>query len=284
MKPGRNACSGLAVALICTLFGQPAGAADTDKLVDYHDHRLTVRVRDAPLAEVLGDIGRQCQAEIRGQVPARTITAEFQDLPLSEALPQLLRDENFAVIYGSDGRMAAIQLLEHSALGPAPASAPTPAGPFAKATTVPEAERQAAVMSRTVPVTGALATALGTRRPTAGQLAHATLNQENPEVRAAAQRAFLAALKSDPELEYAYLSVLQPIDDETLARILHGMSKDQAAEEFMTQLAAVARSKELRAKAAAVVQQLRGSAGTHGEWNPYGQQPDQAPAGDDGAP
>ena len=61
---------------------------------------------------------------------------------------------------------------------------------------------------------------INTHTPTAGQLLLAVLHQASATERSAAQQALLAAFDADAELENAYLAVLQPVDDVTLAKML----------------------------------------------------------------
>jgi hypothetical protein len=227
---------------------------DGPDVVEYRDDRLTVRVTAGPLARVLSEIARASGAEVRGAVPAREVTATLDRVPLSEALATLLGEQSFVLRYGSDGALRAIELL-----GVGPSASPLTASPTPTASPAPlvEEEAQAAILQRPVPVSGALARAVGTQTPSAGRLLHAALGEERVTVRADAREALLAAFTADPEIEAAYLSTLRPVDDRALATIMRGSARGKGAEDLMATFAARAPSPELRAKAAAVLEELR---------------------------
>lgn len=249
----------LLAALIATICAAAGHGDSGERDVRYADDRLSVRLVDVPVAAVLEEIGRQSGADIRGPVSARRVEASFTDLSLPLALSRLLRGQSFALVYSGNGRLLAIDLLVETEGAP-PAETPTPAmrSPTAAATTpTVSGETQAAVFGRTLSVSGPAAAALGTEAPTAGQLLHAALGQAGAAERAAARQTLLAAFSADAELENAYLAVLQPIDDVTLARLLRDAGPDRGAEDFMAALATQARSEDLRRKAAVVLEQLR---------------------------
>jgi hypothetical protein len=246
-----------------TVAAAPAGGETG--VVRYRDDRLSVHLADASVAEVLAEISRQSGAQLNGPVPARRVTASFEDLSLAAGLSRLLHGQSFALVYNGAGRLLAIDLVVEAA-GDTAVPAPTP--PVPPATPILSGEKQAAVFGRTLHVNGELAAALGTHTPTAGQLLHAVLHQASATERTAAQQTLLAAFDADAELENAYLAVLKPVDDATLAKLLHDAAKDRAAEEFMAELATRARSEELRRKAAAVLEQLRVLAAARNEGSP----------------
>src|SRR4029077_18548760 len=98
------------------------GAAE--RVLHYEGDRLTVHLTGPPVTDVLDDLGRQAGAEIRGQVrDPREVSAEFEGLPLAEALHRLLGDQNFALVYGNEGRLKSVRLLG----GPQTAVAAVPA-------------------------------------------------------------------------------------------------------------------------------------------------------------
>lgn len=56
------------------------------------DNRITVRAKEASLKEVLEEIGRKLGIEVQAQLsPQETVTVEFNDLPLKDALKKLSR-------------------------------------------------------------------------------------------------------------------------------------------------------------------------------------------------
>jgi hypothetical protein len=88
-----------------------------------------------------------------------------------------------------------------------------------------------------------------------GQLVIAAFREENRAARADIQRAALAAMARDPEVEATFARTLAPIEDDALAEILRRWN-ETGSEEFLAKLASQARSAELRAKAAAVRERL----------------------------
>lgn len=68
--------------------------------VEFEEGRLTLSVRDTPLAEVLQAIGEKAgiAIEIHGDLAA-PITESLTNVPLEEGIRQLLRDRSFAIKY-----------------------------------------------------------------------------------------------------------------------------------------------------------------------------------------
>ena len=215
-----------------------------------------MRVSDAPLDRVLGEIAAVTHATVHGSVGSRPVSLDVKDVPLADALARIFGAESFMLTYASDGTLRAITMIGNGEGAPAaatPAARPTatPRPPLA------EEEDQAKILQRPVTVTGALATAVGREHSPVGRVLHAALQERRPAVRAAARDAALAAFARDPEVETAYLSTLLPVDDAVLAKIFRSTGPEGAAEEWMAALAQSAPSAALRAKAAAVLAELR---------------------------
>ena len=240
----------LGIALAC--LSVVAGAAEAPPTVRWADGRLSVHADRARIAAIVADLARATGSSVRGTAPDREVSIDLQDVALEEALIRLLGKDNFALVYGPDGRVRAIELL---AAGTTRPSWPAPLLGTSETTGV-SPERQQEVMGRTVPVTGRLAAALGNRHPTAGELIHAALLQKSGRVRGEAQQRVLEAFDTDPEIEDVFSRTLSAIDDATLARMLRAMGPSHG-EELMAKLASGARSEQLRVKAAAVLKHLR---------------------------
>src|ERR1051326_1203772 len=83
-----------------------------ERVIQYANDALTVRLAKAPLADVLDEVARQTGAEVHGELRApHEVTAEFDTVPLPEALHRLLGDQNFALVYGTGGRLRVVKLL-----------------------------------------------------------------------------------------------------------------------------------------------------------------------------
>lgn len=228
----------------------PAVTPRAAERIQYEGDRLTVRATDVPLDRLLAEIAAVTKVTIRGTAPSRPVSVDFQAVPVREGLLRIFGEESFMLRYGSDGTLHAIDLLGRGdAVGAIPVAgvSPSPRPPLA------EEEEQAAILQRPIEMEGALADALGTEAPALGQVLHAVLGQTDGALRAEAREQTLAAFARDPRAEAAYLSTLEPVDDETLASMLRSMAAEPgAAEEWMALLASRAPSAALRAKAAAV--------------------------------
>jgi hypothetical protein len=254
------AAPALLLLLLLLMLGSAAGAGAAgptpavtpqgSERIQYEGDRLTVRATDVPLDRLLAEIAAVTRVTIRGTAPSRPVSVDFQSVPVREGLLRIFGEESFMLRYGSDGALRAIDLLGRGdAVGTVPVAgiSPSPRPPLAKE------EEQAAILRRPIKMEGALADALGTEEPALGQVLHAVLGQTDGALRAEAREQTLAAFARDPEAEAAYLSTLEPVDDETLATMLRNMAAEPgAAEEWMALLASRSLSPGLRAKAAAV--------------------------------
>jgi len=225
-------------------------------LIRYSNDALTVRLSGVPNSEILEELARQSGAEIRGQVrEAREVTADFESVPLPEALARLLGEQNFALVYGKGGRLKAVRLFGGSE-GVAEASA-SPAGtPVAPGT--PSLGSLPELIDRypPVPVTGQLADALGAQSATLRQLLDLSLHHGDPALRAEAVRTGIAALEAQPELRTAVIHELSNADNALLSDLLRASASDRA-EDVAMQVLRDAIMPEIRVKASSVLQRLR---------------------------
>ena len=252
--------AGLAVTLA------QGSEGDAERVVRYTNDQLTVRLARAPVGEVLDEIGRASGAEIRGQPNPREVSAAFEDVPLPDALHRLLGNQNFMLKYGEKSRLVAIDLLAGEGAPPGTTSV---AARVSSTTTVPQPPQQtlqeALQRFPAVPITGALAGALGTNTATIDQLVNTALHHDDAGVRAEALRTTLNAVESDATLRGSLLATVNSIDDVALTASLRGIAGDRA-EELAAHVATQARASELRVKASSVLQQIRaqGAAGHPG--------------------
>ena len=104
-------CGVLLVAAMALSAG-PLAAGEPMCVVAYDADRVTVHAERVPLANVVREIGRQSGAEILGHVrKPRDLSLDFERVPLVDALARLLREQNFTVRYGPEGKLRAIDLL-----------------------------------------------------------------------------------------------------------------------------------------------------------------------------
>lgn len=206
--------------VLLALAWAPASIGDTPaRVVQYANDALTVRLTKAPIVEVLEEIGRQTGAEIRGQVAeAREVSADFDAVPLPEALRRLLGAQNFALVYGDNGTLKVVKLLGESKDGVA-----IPARGAAKTSrwNTPE-EILNYYLAR--PVTLALGSRLGRAvpagTPTVRQVAEAGLGDGDASIRADAVRVLLQAAEAEPELRAALAEAVADVDDVSLNTML----------------------------------------------------------------
>jgi hypothetical protein len=235
-----------------------ADTGDQERVIRYDRDTLTVRLAKAPVTDVLDEIGRQAGAEIRGQVRTpRDVSVEFDAVPISDALHRLLGDQNFALVYGHEGQLKSVRLLGGPQTGPATVTlVGKPASPT---TTEPESTSVVDLLAKhgAIPVTGHLGDALGGQQATLFQLIDLGTHHADPTVRAEATRALMAAVDTDPALRVSLIVQMSTMDDAALADFVRNAAGDHA-EEVTMQVLNSARAAQIRAKASAVLQQLRG--------------------------
>jgi hypothetical protein len=251
---------GLAVAVaLCgprTALASTATDAPSRRVIRYSQDALTVRLDEVALADVLADLGRQSGAEIRGALrEPRAVTAEFEAVPLTEALGRLLRDRNFALVYDKQGRLRAVKLLGGALAGGAALAVVTAPSPAPAAQTAFDL-REMLSNHPPVPVHGRLARALGTDSATLQQLMEVGFHDTDPTVRAEALRAGVQTLEGQPTLRHAVIGTLAGFDGAALGGLLRGAAGANA-EEVAMQVLTQARAFEVRVKAASALQELR---------------------------
>jgi hypothetical protein len=257
MRPRRAGwkATALAVALLLGV----ARAQDDGRVIRYENDALTFKLAKVQVADVLAELSRVSGAEIRGQANSREVSAEFEAVPLSDALHRLLGDQNFALVYGDGGKLKAVKLLGGPQAPPAPGTAT--AGVRAGVTTPSPSGDPGMVLrlfasQAPVPVTGRLAQTLGSDTATFQQLMDAGMHNEDAGIRAEAVRAGLQGIERDANLRNAVLNTVNSLDDAQLGEMIRGMAGERA-EEFMMHVATQSRASELRIKASSILQQIR---------------------------
>lgn len=249
---------GLAVAIAffgpLTTLAATTTTAPSRRVIEYSQDALTVRLDEVPLTEILADIGQQSGAEIRGSLrEPRIVTAEFDAVPLVEALGRLLADRNFSLVYDKRGRLRAVKLLHGSLADDAPlAVIPAPA-PGAKTLI----DLHEMLSNHVVPVHGGLARTLGTDFASLLQLVQVGFHDEDSTVRAEALRAGMQTLEAEPALRQAVIGALNGFDGAALGSLLRDAAGPNA-EEIANQVLTQARAFDLRVKASSVLQKLHG--------------------------
>jgi hypothetical protein len=239
-------------------------------LLTYRDDKLSLHADDVPLRTVLDELHKQSGAQVRGEFPdSAKITARFDDVPMSAALERFLGKSNFTLGYTEAGRLVSVTLLG----GPLPPPEKTATADAKESADVPTAARIAQYQKyeasqryhqavwdfllgdKQYPVRGKLAEALGTNSITMKDLAVAAARQPNPAVRGRALRASIELVRSDSEVQQAFLESIGGLDDEALAHIARQFAQNNA-EEFITRLARASGSRELRSRVPPILQHL----------------------------
>ena len=241
-----------AIVLAVALVG-PTLAAEDERVIRYADDALTVRLTKAPLSEVLDEVARQSGAEVHGELRApHDVTAEFEAVPLPEALHRLLGDQNFALVYGTGGRLRVVKLLGTQTAGAMPVTAAPP-----PPSTVPPANLAQLVAGHApIPIAGRLAEVVGGPTATLPQLFDLGVHNEDGQVRSEALRAVVSTLDVDPTLRSALIGQMNTMDDGALSALLRNAAGEHAEEVAMHVLSS-ARASEIRVKASMVLQRLR---------------------------
>jgi len=108
----RTAGCGVFLVAALALSAGPLAAGEPTCVVAYDDDRVTAHVERVALADVVREIGRQSGAEILGHVrQPRDVSLDFERVPLVDALARLLREQNFTLRYGPEGKLRTIDLL-----------------------------------------------------------------------------------------------------------------------------------------------------------------------------
>ena len=232
-----------------------AGIAGADeRVIQYSKDALTVHLTNVPVAEVLDEIARQSGAEIRGQVRSDgDVTAQFDAVPLPEALHRLLGDQNFALVYGDGGKLKSVRLLGGTS---GQTAAPVPVMPAVQPP--PSSAGLATLVANHAPVAvnDRLAQTVGAPNATLQQLFEIGTRNEDAGLRAEAIRTMVSTLETDPGLRAAVIGELGTIDDGALSAILRGAAGEHA-EEVAMQVLTQSRASEIRVKASSVLQRLR---------------------------
>lgn len=208
-------------------------------LLRYGDGRLTARIDQVPLAEVLERLAAETGARIGGDVgEARDVTAHFDALPLDRALDRLLGPQSYTLRYGPGGRLVSIDL------GGLPAA--PPARPAGEPPELPDLQRYR------VRLTPALQKALLREYAPLAAVLRALGTNLAPKLRSEGVRFVVSTIEADATLHAAIVGMN---DDDFLAMLQGYVSRRTA--DVLGEMMGIARSFALRAKAARSLQALR---------------------------
>jgi hypothetical protein len=229
--------------------------------VRYADDRLSVHVTAMALDALVLEIGRQAGAVVRGRTPERTVSAQFDDVPLPEALERILGTPSFSLVYDEQRRLKILDLL-------GPSDTPPPAGDAPAAAPLPDPVRSAEAAlplldaHPPIALAGALARWFKTETLSLRELIQTGFTHEDAGVRREALRTSISALENDPALA-GLLADLARIDEATLESLARRVAGDHA-EEVLLQVRTQARRGDVRSKAGSVLERFRTEPGARG--------------------
>jgi hypothetical protein len=239
-----------ALALVAAFAGH-AAENPSDRVIRYDQDALTVRLVGVPVLEVLTEIGRQSGAEIRGVTSeSRDVTASFEAVPLPQALSRLLGDQNYALIYGSGGKLRTLRLLGGSGDAVVLTAAPPP---LASKDPTPLLEHR-------VRVTGPLADALKSPMVSLKEIGELWLHSEDASLREESATNGLRAVEAEPDLRNSLVELTQSYSDAELANFLRAIAGSRA-EELAASVIAQTHVTELHMKATSVLRVLQSGSG-----------------------
>ncbi len=267
-RRGRGRAIALVAVLSCGTAALGAtGHEGTARVLEYRDDRLTLRVEHAPVDRVVADVARETGAELQGSVRlSREVTADFERVPIAEALHRLLGGQNFTLIYGRGDRLRVIELLgmpkPRQVSGKMPSSASPPGAPIPALGMAAGASGNQSGLGGIirrhppVPISGRLARALGTNRAALEQLVQAGLQNDDARVRTKAMRVFLRAVETDQEWPGLALALRDHMDDAAFGTFMRNAAGPYA-EDVLANIASTTGSAALREKATQVLAFLR---------------------------
>jgi hypothetical protein len=226
----------------------PASEPPPERVIRYDQDALTVHVVGMPVLEVLAEIGRQSGAEIRGTArDAAAVTAQFDAVPLPQALSRLLGDQNYALVYGSGGKLRTVRLLGGTGESVVVA---------VPATDMPARKDPAELLARQVRVAGPVADALKSPMVTLKELGDLWLHSDDASLRDESASDGFRAVEAEPDLRNSLVELTQSYSDVELADLLRSIAGPRA-EELAAFVISQTRVTELHMKAASVLRVLQ---------------------------
>lgn len=254
---GLEAITG-ALALTWLLAVPSARAADPASgiSVRYEHERLSIRATDAPLPEVLAELARVTGAEIGGRArPDAKVTADFENLPLVEALEHVLGNGSFALRHGKDGSLRAIVLVGDGSEVKVVATAAE------KLSTVDALSMLQG--DKPLPVEGTLRGVLGTDSATFREIGDQAIRNPDGAMRREAMAQALRAIEGDAQIRQAVVDAVQARDDAALLQYL-AMVTGARTEDVLAFVSSEAHDQTLRSRAGSALSELRrGAAQSH---------------------
>ena len=223
--------------------------------VAYADDRLTLHADQAVAGDILDALARTSGAEIRGApLPGRTVTADFENVPLQDALQRVLGEQSFTLRYGEGGKLRTVVLRGGPEAPRVPvlalpgATTPSGAGP---PPTIGLPHRFAD--HRPLAIPPPLAEVVGSDTATFDQIFDLATTQPNGVVRALSMQVALSALERERVLRRALFLSLRRGQEGSLGAFL----QSPGAIEMLEFMAAHSREPGLQKKANVLLEQVR---------------------------
>jgi hypothetical protein len=259
-SPAMRALAVIALVVVAAGVGDSLADEGLGTKVRYRDDKLTLRVDKMQVADILKEVARKSGAEIKGNVrEPREISGQFDAVPLRDALPRLLGEQNFTLTYGEKGRLKTIELLG----GPEEPLEPKQKAEAAAQAAAGDYDRRWIDVWKTfdhrskVPVTGKLAELTGEDELNWDYVVNMAYGYEpDARVRSEAVTAGLKALENDPQLRDDVFARTSTMTDAELADFARTICKHNA-EDFVKRVARLAERPEIKTRAVGVLRELR---------------------------
>lgn len=235
---------------------EPAATEPKAPVVRYANDKVTVSVQGIPASAVVNEIARLAGAKVTGTVERTTpITADWTDLPLKDALPQILGTQNFTLTYSEEGALRVIQLRGSQQAGGAGSDAAT-AEDEKRAESAETAFFNVWNIHGTVPIEGAIAKRLGKSEAPWDLLTNTAIADEDPEVRRSAVKAGMEAFEASETLRQETMKVTGGMTDAQLAAFARARMYHRA-EDFLRNVRRATTLPDVRTRASDILRELR---------------------------
>jgi hypothetical protein len=245
------------LAVVCLLaslvpaLAEPPPAPKPDE-VRYANDKVTVHVRSMAADALVAEIAKQADAKVTGTVERTgSLSLDWTDLPVKEALQHILGTQNFTLTYGEEGALRAIQLKGGQVEDAA--APPTEERPTTDAET---ALFKVFDIRDQVPIEGAIAKRLG--KPTApwDLLTNTGIGDDDPAVRRAAVKDGMDAFEENEPMRQAVVNAIGGMSDAQLAAFARAYMYHRA-EDFVRNVKRETTLPDFRARSSAVLRELR---------------------------
>lgn len=240
--------------LVTLLLGAAAvgsAGAEPPQLQIVND-RITATFREVPVEDVVAAFARESGARVTGGVQnPRILTLELDRVPVQAALERVLGEQNFALVYSTDGSVKILRLLGGTnELARPVATTDTTMPPVAPVTA-------AGFLTRPIPVPeGRLRGVLGGGDTAMlQQILEVAVHNEDQSLRGEALQVGISGVENDPELKNAATTGLERLNDETLESLVRGVAGERARE-LVAQVGARSRVSTVRSRAYRMLRRL----------------------------